>query len=657
MNLNNWDPLKADLSSELVSATIKRHIKNILKSYTGWFDPFSELIQNALDAVEHRIESEEEFTPTLWIDIDLMENSISITDNGIGFSEDQFMYFLAPDVSFKTDENRGNKGVGATYLGYGFNFLQIGTKTPDFEFIGTMKDGRDWVEDEGGVKTRPKVIRDTEPMHEAFNDIDRGSTFTLRLVGKYVRPKKLNWIGATNADQWGAILRIKTPLGGVYFNRDSYPPIECHLRVTNEAGEVTSKQLQNCEYLYPHKVVSACVNLDEIRDAQYSLWKKGKDVSKLPDKFFKLNGLYKYWPVEDFLSKDGEFVERLNDAQKELIKTFEVSCYGFFCYTTDIWDHFNDEILRIRKNERILRGGLQLATNSMPQGELIPIPLTRNVYYQSVSHVVTHFVQADPDLGRKGFQPELEDLAKHLGGLIVNSFLNWRNHLKKETGAPPDIQEKKAIHDWIRDLENYEEDHPLIICRKDVFLPTKEPSISAKPLNEQDVIALFNQLLAGGVIRGIRLMATSTHKQYDGVFRLCLKEPFENYVFDKERNPLGLDEDSVTDEYLSEPRILEYKYSFNALVEEIEKETKNERDISLVIAWEMGDKWRTRYEVTPLLHFDNIHHRVFHGATHLLKNSLTGDSVFPAIILSELIEYLNDPDSVQEYQERTYLEI
>ena len=32
----------------------------------------------------------------------------------------------------------------------------------------------------------------------------------------------------------------------------------------------------------------------------------------------------------------------------------------------------------------------------------------------------------------------------------------------------------------------------------------------------------------------------------------------------------------------------------------------------------------------------------------------TGDTVFTAIILSELIDYINDPDSVQEYQKHTY---
>jgi hypothetical protein len=136
-----WDPLEEnrklqDLTSELASATIKRQIKNILKSYTGWYDPLSELIQNSLDAVEQRRKREtRNYEPIVWIKIDLEDDTICVTDNGVGFSEEEFKSFLAPNVSFKTD-SRGNKGVGATYLGYGFNFLQIGTKTPDFSYIG-----------------------------------------------------------------------------------------------------------------------------------------------------------------------------------------------------------------------------------------------------------------------------------------------------------------------------------------------------------------------------------------------------------------------------------------------------------------------------------------------------------------------------------------
>ena len=655
MSTENWDPLEpleGNLATELVSTTIKRQIKNILKSYTGWFDPFSELIQNALDAMDNKAARYEEFTRRLWIQIDINENTLSVTDNGIGFTEDRFRSFLAPNVSFKTQANRGNKGVGATYLAYGFNFLQVGTKTPDYEFIGTLRDGRAWVEDEENVELRPKVKPENEPLHSVFRELDRGSTFTLKLIGESIRPQKLNWLGADTAKQWSAILRIKTPLGGIYFG-EKPSTIQCTLRVIDENGAETSENLENCEYSFPHTVISNCRDVDEIRAEQYSLYQQGKDLQKLSPKFFKLNGLYKYWNTDSFISKEGGFSSRLKDSQKKLVDQYKLKCYGFFCYTTRIWDSYNDTTIEIRKGERILRGGLQLATNTMPQGDLILIPLTRSIGYQHVAHVVIHLDQADPDLGRKGFQPEIENLSKYISTLIVTYFLGWREHLRPDTGNPPDIVEKKKIHDWIHELEEHEEKNPLVITREDVFLPLMKPSMTAKPLNEQDVISLFNQFLAGGVIRGIRLMATSQHNQYDSVFRLCLNEPFENYVFDRHKNPLGLESSQASREYVSEPRILEYKYSVDALLEELDKETKDEQAIDLVVAWDSGKEWQTIYNVTSLLHYENLHHRIFHGCTHLFY-TLRGHRAFSAIILSELIDYVNDPDSVQEYQSTTY---
>jgi hypothetical protein len=289
----------------------------------------------------------------------------------------------------------------------------------------------------------------------------------------------------------------------------------------------------------------------------------------------------------------------------------------------------------------------------MPQGELLMIPLTKNIGYQNVTHVVVHFDSAEPDLGRKGFQPELGNLAQKIGTAVVRRFLNWRGHLKKDTGAPIDIQGQKDIHDWIREQEEREKTRPLVIKRQDVFLPMKEPAITSEPWSEQDVVALFNQLLAGGVIRGIKVLSTSQHQQYDGIFRYLLKAPLENHRFNLESNPLGLEESQLK-EYLSAPEVLEYKYSMEALLEEIEKGEKMERHIHLVVAWEMGASWSKRYTITSLLDLDNLQHRFFHGGTHLIKDESTGDRVFAAIILSELVAYVNDPAAVQQYHKKTY---
>lgn len=648
-----WDPLSHKVSEELFGATIKRQIKNILKSYTGWYDPLSELIQNSLDAVDERKKlGEKDYTPTIWLEINLKENLICITDNGVGFKEEEFKNFLAPNVSYKKGDTRGNKGVGATYLGYGFNYLQIGTKTSDFAFVGTIKGGREWVEDESNTKTRPNVQQD-EPLHKYYNEIDRGSTFVLKFIGEFIRPKDLKWVGANTADQWETVLRIKTPLGGIYFVKKNSIP-KCNLAVVAENGVISEKMITECEYIFPHKVISTCKDLKEIQAKQQELINKGKDGSKLPDNFYKLNGLYRIWDANDVISNNAGLRISLNEKELELIKKYNIILYSFFCYSTDIWKKYNDDVVKLRKNTRILNGGLQLATNGMPQGELLIIPLMKNIGYQNVTHAVIHFNSADPDLGRKGFQPELETLAQNIAAATVKSFLNWKKLLKTETGAPPDIESDKEIHEWIKEQEDHEKSNPLRIQRTDIFLPTKEASLTSEPLNEQDVVALFNQLLAGGVIRGIKIMASNQHLKYDGVCKFVLRKPFENHIFNENTNPLGIKD--VDKEFESKPEILEYKYNFDALMEEIEKGDKNERDMNLVIAWEIGNQWKTRYDITPLLHFDNIHHRTFHGETHVIKDSNTGQFVFHAIFLKELIDYINDPKKMQDYQKITYMD-
>ena len=102
-----------------------------------------------------------------------------------------------------------------------------------------------------------------------------------------------------------------------------------------------------------------------------------------------------------------------------------------------MWDQYNDEIIKLRKGSRVLRGGLQMAANHMPQGDLIAIPLTSNIGYQNQVHVVVHFTEAEPDLGRKGFQPEIKEVAEEISTSIVGVLKRWRGNLRKETGAAP----------------------------------------------------------------------------------------------------------------------------------------------------------------------------------------------------------------------------
>ena len=145
-----WDPLQAGADEEFVLAAQKREIRNILKSYTGYFDFLSEMIQNALDAVEKRAEEgDATYRPAIWIKLDVPEESVSVTDNGCGMSPAQFRGFLKPNFSFEQGVSaRGSKGVGATFLAYGFNHLEIATKiTTETVDSGILEFGRAWLDD------------------------------------------------------------------------------------------------------------------------------------------------------------------------------------------------------------------------------------------------------------------------------------------------------------------------------------------------------------------------------------------------------------------------------------------------------------------------------------------------------------------------------
>ncbi len=123
-------------------------------------------------------------------------------------------------------------------------------------------------------------------------------------------------------------------------------------------------------------------------------------TSQAIDKFRKSNGIY-----EVYEPKQIKELVKLSDEQVDLIDTYHVMAYGYFAYSTEVWDQLNDVKAKLRRGLRVLRGGLQLANNNMPQGELITIPLTRSIGHQNQAHVIVHFQGGEPDLGRKGFQP------------------------------------------------------------------------------------------------------------------------------------------------------------------------------------------------------------------------------------------------------------
>jgi hypothetical protein len=305
----------------------------------------------------------------------------------------------------------------------------------------------------------------------------------------------------------------------------------------------------------------------------------------------------------------------------------------------------------------VLNTGIQLAANNMPQGEAIQIPLAKNVGRQNQVHFLLHFDNYKPDLGRKGFHRELTDFAKKVSRLVTDHTLSrLRKYLKANTGVSPDLVREMEINDWKRDMLDHESAKPLLLKSQHFFLPTERVSITSAPTREQDVIALFHQLIAGGVIRGLSIMSTNERFTYDGLFRIGFDLPAEIYAYDAEKNPLGVPTETVTQLQgkVTDPRVLEYKLCLDGLIEDFDSQDKFIKDIDLCIAWTTGDLYRERYGIVSLLVPENADQRQYHGVTHMLTDIETNSKCCDLIILSDLIDYLNDPEATAESQRAKY---
>lgn len=653
-----FDPLEAKyvVKGDVATRALKREINNILSSYVGWFDPFCELIQNSLDSLEERSFSEPEpYRPSIWITINIKENHIIVTDNGTGLDEQKFKAFLAPDFSFKSGNTRGHKGVGATYLAYGFNHMQVCTKTGDFTAIGKMINARKWLSDENPAGN-PVVSFDVAgPKDNIFNQIDKGVSFFL-LFDKYTHPKKLSWIKANSADAWLKILSAKTGLGAFHKNKR----INVEVRVIGKDGNISEVTQEGVNYLWPHSVVKKRAAFKEIMSKRDSLYKKGKDPKDLPSSYKNLDMLFELFSTSDILEMSKSNILKLTEEEMEILKKYTPSLYFGYTYSVKLWKSFN-ESLNVRENYKVLYGGIQIFADNMPQGEIIQIPLNRNIGRQNQVHVAIHFDKCSADLGRKGFQSEIVEFTKEISKQLIDGPLQiLKFTLKTNTGAAPDIFRETEVENWKKQMVDYETKNPLDLFNEHFFLPLRKISITSIPTREQDVIALFNQLLAGGIIRGLRIMATNERLTYDGLYRIVIEEPDENHLFNKEKNPLGILQETLEVfkkrqlPFISRPMVLEYKYSLDGLIENIEDGSKNSNDIGLVIVWETGDNYLGSYKITSLLDADNVSSRQYHGVTHVMTNLNTDQREMDLIVLSELISYLNDPIEAQLKQKKKY---
>lgn len=638
------------LLKSVLEAASKKQILNILKSYTGYFDVFAEMTQNSLDALERKRAANTNFKPKVWIEIDIPNSRVRVVDNGIGMSVGEFKFCLTPNVSFKKQtEGRGHKGVGATFLACGFSFIKIQTRQGENRIAAALRQGRQWAEDTSGTVPRPKLEAQEFDVPELSHESEGTSVEIILGQTAGERPKNLGWLGALNAEQWFDILRIKTPVGGVYLSTPKFQP-EVIVTVIAPDGTKTEKTSKLADYYYPHEMPD--IKTESITAVSTALDKISGDpqtkFSRLDPGFKRLDCLYEIWDKNAILAEDSDFASAISEEQRILIEKHQVCVYASFLRSAKLWSWFNDDVLKIRKGSSVIRGGLQLASDCMVQGDLSVIPLTSAIGYQANSHIIVHFVDGNPDMGRKTFQPELKDLAEDLSVRAVTVMRRYLQHLKPDTG-PGVVAPAKELHEWKKRQELYRDQHPLTFS-----FDSRELALASVPQQEQDVVALFHELVGLGVIRGLRFFSTTYNDTYDSLF-FCDYGEEANFKFEKKKNPMGVSLDFLP-KYQSEPKVLEYKYDLDALVSDFEKEVKFPKQVDFVVCWKAGVQFRKKFYLQSLLVGDEGTTREIFGSTHIVLEDGGGGVKFEVLILEDLLNFIRDPIGEEARQKTFYRE-
>lgn len=656
LQINGLDPLtlltkKINLNgnsviSDVLDQASKGTVNNILKSYTGYFDVFSEPIQNALDACEKKSRTDKSYQPKIWITINIREKLIRIVDNGIGMDLEQFCYCFTPNVSFKKGENlRGNKGVGATYIAYGFNYVRLQTKQGGKSYSGIIQNCRSWVNDRTNHQPRPKFTESKFEVSELESE-SSGSCIEIRMSGMDgEKPKSLSYYGTRNANNWFDVLRIVTPLGGIYLDSTSKIKPLVSVTVYDESNNKTELTSQNCEFYYPHEISG--LKTQDLTSLVSEVKKQTGDPAdikkKIRPEFKNLDCLYEIFDSEQIISMNSRNLFTEEDIV--LIREYKIYAYCAHVSQAKTFDKFN-ESLGLRSNAQIMKGGLLIASDTMPQGDSYVIPLKRYIGYQRNTFVTTHLRDGNPDLGRKVFQPEIKTICEKISVLLTNTMIDYRWAIKADSGSIPTLSPSNDLWSWKIDQSNHRAGNPFIY-----FETSKNLSLISNPREEQDVVALYHQLIGAGVIKGIKFFGSTHHERYDALV-LTL---YDNSLIYSSEDQLGV-RDDIVDGGESEPKVVEFKKTFDSLVDDFEKEVKFENQIDFVICWDVEERYTRKYLLKSLMLDGEGNVRQFYGATHQAFTAGNDLPVFEVCILKDLLEYFHDKERLLAQHRTTYYE-
>ena len=607
----------------------QHQLKQTIRAYNPTQIVLGEALQNAIDAI---VEVGDGVTHDINIKLDLDHRVVTVTDNGVGFENDPKLLFLGGGT--KRSGNRklfGFVGVGLKVVLFSSkNFIlrsRKGDKHLKFEIHDAYLFSRDSPPD---LRVPTVFLQDPSPLSKQGTEIsyqfprqvahDPFDHFIENIYSQCLPHGSDRSFGKT----------LKNAVDRKLFDTRFAGMLASFLRRYTYAGDVWNalggkRELKNTSI----SVEVTCSDPVQILNAEIGdLFDGKKETSfRIEPEYLHVEDTASWVPVHD---KPGLYHLPLGKGGTNLDRTwkgFNVELYthaeDYERLLTDRRGNLPDAIKEYRERLFPIINGIILTIGRIPIfEEFLPGGSQRVISANGV--VTTH--EVDLTRGKNQEYVRCFDLV-----IDTDAQLNYGksqltdNHLvgriRRFINDAYSATIQNAAGNWVGRIDDDDNDeYDYFLKRESLGIP--ELANKKAPRDENDVIALFFELVGRGYISGYQSFGLSQIDRYDGRFIL-------------RRSGDAKDPEIPSDD--RQLSAIEFKVTASALIRDLEREAKDARDLKLVIAWDEGTSNSDQFGFADIEHSRYYPDKVYLGVTRYLQNTKSGSQI-QILLLKTVVE-------------------
>ncbi len=611
--------LKEELTNQQTSQ-IRAIIERIISSYRHVWDIYTELLQNSADAIIEQFGEYNISQGSIELEIEPDARKIIITDNGIGIEESEISKILVTGKSLKRERSTGKFG----FMGYGFTFVAFQSS---FLKIETIKDGqkasRTYRDLYKFVYSKLEIPNSDEEENDqkAEKTVEsNGTKITIIFPFNFPNCVVEEALAATfriakSDDTIKTILRTRSIIGlldTVFGLKDCF---EFSLKINDKIVPIKTG------YLTTREIVKEVLNSEQSfydRKSEYEpLVKLAENKFSMAQKESALKAVVLDEKIDNVLIGDRNPLNArifISATSKSHITQFNEKLKNEDCVSSDFE----------------LEHGCWLAICGMPVGICIdPFDHSNYIPYTVIVDITDIPIRNELDAGRKGISDyRMKQIANTVRDILKErNFIKYRRYIVGGSDSrisSPFYMPSKELTDKFADKQWFDSS----LTQK--YFP---------PLEEQEVISLFVELVAKDVLKGYGLKILSGYQVYDGLYAYYLEQSEAVEYSDKNRLGIYKGVFNTHGGSLKKDILIEFKKDLLSIYKDIDNYKKDVTHIDILICWDVNYENRDNLQKDKgdILNEKDVTANVFYGVTHQLIG-LNRNLPLPIIELKKILE-------------------